>query len=217
MVASSTSPISPGGSVDAEGIWRSIRPGAAEAGRGRPALFLDRDGVVNVDHGYVHRLDDLDMIPGAAELIAAANRRGLPVVIVTNQSGVGRGYFGWAEFTAFQSEIERRLLAAGAWIDAAFACPFHADAAAPHDVPDHPCRKPNPGMIHAAATVFASELAASWIVGDRPGDMLAGDRAGLAGGVLIGAEAPGRLRDTFDLRIADDTVTAAQLVPLIAD
>lgn len=210
-------PIAPLGGEGPDGLWRSVRNASRAAGIARPALFLDRDGVVNVDHGYVHRLDDLEMIDGAAELVAAANRRGIPVIVVTNQSGVGRGYYDWRDFVAFQTAIEDRLAAIGAWIDAVFACPYHATARPPFDVADHPARKPNPGMLLAGAAALNADLATSWIVGDRPGDLQAGSRAGLAGGVLIDAETPEDLRDDFKAIRVAAVADAAQHVDLLHD
>jgi D-glycero-D-manno-heptose 1,7-bisphosphate phosphatase len=170
--------------VDASGIWVEIRIEPALA-RQRPALFLDRDGVIVDEVGFLSRADDVRLRPGAASLIAAANRRRVPVVVVSNQSGIGRRYYGWADFQAVQARIELLLAAAGAHVDAVLACPFHADAPPPYDHPDHPDRKPRPGMLLRAARVLTLDMATSWIVGDRATDIMAGRNAGLAGGVLV--------------------------------
>jgi histidinol-phosphate phosphatase family protein len=131
--------------IDGNQLWREILP---QAIRGKPALFLDRDGVVVVETGYLCRREDVALLPGAAEVVAAANRSGIAVVIVTNQAGIGRGKFGWAEFASVQEAIAAALAAQGARWDAVYACPHHPSAKGIFGHPDHPARKPNPGMIH---------------------------------------------------------------------
>ncbi len=172
--------------IEDDGIWcQSLRPAQAASLRGRPALFLDRDGVLVVEIGYLHRPEDVRLIPGAAALTAAANSAKLAAVLVTNQAGIGRGIYGWAEFEATQERISAELAAAGAGLDMVIACPFHAEAEPPYRHPAHPCRKPRPGMIRRAAERLGLDLAGSWIVGDRATDLEAGRAAGLAGGVHV--------------------------------
>jgi D-glycero-D-manno-heptose 1,7-bisphosphate phosphatase len=125
------------------------------------------------------------LIPGAAEWIARANARGIPVVEVTNQSGIGRGYFGWSEFMEVEAALARELALGGAVVDGVFACPYHRDGISPFAHPAHPCRKPGPGMLLAAARLMRLDLGRSWIVGDKHDDLVAGQRAGLAGGVHV--------------------------------
>jgi D-glycero-D-manno-heptose 1,7-bisphosphate phosphatase len=163
------------GFLDAEGVWRQA-PADLSWARGRPALFLDRDGVVVEEVGYLHRVEDLAVMPGAAELIAQANRRGIPVAIASNQSGIARGYFGWPEFQTLQAELNRRLERAGARVDLTLACPHY---------PEHPDRKPRPGMFRKAAEMAALELGRSWVIGDKTSDLEAARAAGLSGGVLV--------------------------------
>ena len=115
--------------VDDDGVWCEI----LGQRRSAPALFLDRDGVVVVETHYLHEVEKTELIPGAGETIALANQRGIHVVLVTNQSGVGRGLYGWAEFQAVQDRIMADLAAFGARGDAVCACPYHPEAAAPYD------------------------------------------------------------------------------------
>jgi D-glycero-D-manno-heptose 1,7-bisphosphate phosphatase len=172
--------------LDDDGIWCQLpRPERAAVLRGRAALFLDRDGVLVEEVGYLHRPEEVRLIPGAADLIAAANRAGLPVVLITNQAGIGRGYYGWAEFQATQERIEADLAAQGTALDMVLACPFHAQGQPPYRHPAHPCRKPRPGMILRAAERLGLDLAGSWVVGDRAIDLAAGRAAGLAGGAHV--------------------------------
>ncbi len=172
--------------VGTDGIWcQVLRPERAACYRGRPALFLDRDGVLVAEVGYLHRPEEVRLIPGAGALIAAANRAGLAAVLVTNQAGIGRGHYGWAEFQATQERISADLAAEGAALDMVLACPFHSAAEPPYRHPAHPCRKPRPGMILNAAERLGLDLAGSWIVGDRAIDLEAGRAAGLAGGVQV--------------------------------
>ena len=177
-----------GGDADAltaNVVWAQVARRVPEGAIRRPALFLDRDGVIVEEVGHLHRPADVRMISGAAEVIAAANRSNVPVVVVSNQSGVGRGLFGWPEFAAVQQRIVEELAERRAFIDAILACPCHAEARPPYRHPDHPARKPNPGMIYAAARLLPILLRASWMIGDRASDLTAGRTAGLAGGLLV--------------------------------
>jgi D-glycero-D-manno-heptose 1,7-bisphosphate phosphatase len=175
----------PGGA--ANGLWSEIAVGNFV---GRPALFLDRDGVIVQDIHYLGHAQDMQMLAGAGEAIARCNKLGIPVIVVSNQSGIARGLYDWSGFAAVQAAIASALAETGAQLDAVFACAHHADGKAPLNVADHPWRKPNPGMIVAAAERMKLDLALSWIAGDRASDLAAGRAAGLAGGILIspGAE-----------------------------
>lgn len=169
--------------VGDDGVWCEVlRPCG---GAVRPALFLDRDGVIVEEVHYLHRIEDMRLTPAAAEVIRAANERGVFVVVVTNQSGVGRGKYGWSEFQTVQSAMLNALADQGAVVDAVFACPFHGDGIAPWNIDGHPDRKPGPGMLRRGAAALPIELAKSWIVGDRAGDLGAGKNAGLAGGLHV--------------------------------
>ena len=146
----------------------------------RPALFLDRDGVLNEDRGYVHRWEDFCWIPGAREAVAAFNARNWWVFVVTNQSGVGRGYYPEADVLALHARMAADLAAAGARIDAFYHCPFHPEALEDrYRHPDPPDRKPNPGMLLRAMADWPVDAARSVMVGDKAIDLEAGQRAGV--------------------------------------
>ena len=142
-------------------------------------MFLDRDGTIIVDSPYLSDPGLVRVIPEAAIVIAAANRLAIPVVVVTNQSGIGRGYFDWPAYRAVEDAVAAAVIAAGARLDAVYACP---------QVPAEPApfgRKPDPGMLTAAAAELGLDLPASWIAGDCATDIEAGQRAGLRGGWLV--------------------------------
>jgi D-glycero-D-manno-heptose 1,7-bisphosphate phosphatase len=168
--------------LNAEGVWCEVlgRPAS-----GRPALFLDRDGVVVEETEYLCRIEDIAMIPGAGAVIAAANKRGVAVVLVTNQAGIGRGYYGWAEFQGVQQAILAALAAAGARPDAVYACAHHPEGRGGFAHPNHPARKPNPGMLLQAAADLAIDLKNSWLVGDKVIDVEAAKAARLAGAMQV--------------------------------
>jgi D-glycero-D-manno-heptose 1,7-bisphosphate phosphatase len=203
------------------GIWCWTAPPVT--GPKRPALFLDRDGVVNEDTDYLRREEDVRLIPGAAEVIARANQRVLPVVLVTNQGGLGLGHFDWTSLSLVQAKIHDELAALGAQVDAVMACPHHPRGDDPYRHENHPARKPNPGMLLKAAELLSLDLTRSWIVGDRASDLEAGRNAGLAGGVLVltgygrGEEtkAVALSRPGFEVSVADSIREAAQFVPLL--
>lgn len=155
----------------------------------RPAVFLDRDGVLIEDSGYPHRPEDLVLIPGAARAVSAINAAGALAIIVTNQSGVARGLFSLAQMEAFNALLVERLAADGGRIDAVYACPFHAEAVDDRfRHPDHPDRKPNPGMILRAAQDHGVDLSRSLLIGDRDSDLEAARRAGVAGHLFTGGD-----------------------------
>jgi len=190
-------------------------------------LFLDRDGTMVEEVEYLHRVEDTRWISGAVGLIAEANRRGVAVIIATNQAGVGRGYFGWDAFAAVQEKIARDLQAKGAFADAVYACPYHAEAKAPYNHPSHPSSKPNPGMLLNAAADLSLDLAQSWIIGDRARDIEAGLGAGIAGGLHVrsghGEKAGEReaalalAKDGFRVLTGNDIADAFVCVPLFTD
>jgi D-glycero-D-manno-heptose 1,7-bisphosphate phosphatase len=168
--------------LDADGVWCEVSPNCS---RGGPALFLDRDGVVVEEVHYLQGVEGIAICAGAAAVISAANANAVPVVLVTNQAGIGRGYYGWAEFRAVQEAIQSAIAPEGAHFDAVYACPHHRDGQGAFAHPDHPARKPNPGMLQRAAAALDIDMARSWLVGDRAGDVEAARRAGLAGALHV--------------------------------
>ncbi|HZV83995.1 MAG TPA: HAD family hydrolase [Brevundimonas sp.] len=149
---------------------------------GVPAVFLDRDGVLIEDTGYPHLEAHLRMTPGAGEAVRRLNDAGYLCVIVTNQSGVARGMFTESQMHAFNALVVQRVAGAGGEITAVYACPFHADGVVEGYIhPDHPDRKPNPGMILRAVADLGIDRARSFMIGDQPSDMEAARRADVAG------------------------------------
>jgi D-glycero-D-manno-heptose 1,7-bisphosphate phosphatase len=174
------------------GIWLEARSQPSEWPR--PGLFLDRDGVIVGDNGFLATPDDVELLPGAAELIAEANRHAVPVAVVTNQSGIARQLFGWAAFADVEREITRRLAAAGARLDAVLACPFHPEFTADYGEVESHWRKPGPGLLLAAARLLNIDIGMSWLVGDQIRDIDAARNAGLAGAILLSGEVARRPR-----------------------
>jgi len=161
-----------------------------------PAVFLDRDGVLITDSGYPHLEEHLVLIPGAADAVRRLNALGYLVVIVTNQSGVARGLFSEDQMHGFNTLLVRRLAARGARIGAVYACPFHDEAEDPKwRHPDHPDRKPNPGMILRAIADHHIDPTRSFLIGDRATDLEAARRAGLPGFLFDGPNLDHFVRD----------------------
>jgi D-glycero-D-manno-heptose 1,7-bisphosphate phosphatase len=150
------------------------------------ALFLDRDGVINVDHGYVHRPDQFEFVSGIFELARFwTNELRRPIVVVTNQSGIGRGYFderAYADLTRWMCD---RFAAERAAIARVYHCPYHPEHGIGAYRRDHPWRKPNPGMIVQAASDLGLDLARSAIIGDTRSDIEAGAAAGIGLRILV--------------------------------
>ena len=149
--------------------------------RTRPALFLDRDGTLNVDDGYTHRVSDLIWIDGAKDLIKHANSIGMYVFVVTNQAGVAKGKYSKKEVDIFHKHMQNILNAEGAHIDAFEYCPHHPEGSVAEYAKICDMRKPNPGMILKLASEWCVDLNNSLIIGDSDTDVIAGERAGIAG------------------------------------
>lgn len=211
--------------LEPDGTWCQVLGlGPDRRDARRPALFLDRDGVVVEEVHFLHRPEDVILMASAARVIARARALGMAVVLATNQSGIARGLYGWEAFAATQERIVAALEAEGAALDMVLACPFHADAEPPYRHPAHPCRKPRPGMILHAAERLGLDLAGSWIVGDRAIDLEAGRAAGLAGGVQVltghGAAERDAAREVatgrFRVLGAESVAEVPALLPLLA-
>ncbi|SAL32681.1 D-glycero-alpha-D-manno-heptose-1,7-bisphosphate 7-phosphatase [Caballeronia telluris] len=154
----------------------------------RKALFLDRDGVMNVDFGYVHQPERCVFIAGIFDLVCLANETGYAVIVVTNQAGIGRGYYSEAQFASFMQWMSDRFVKEGATIDRVYHCPHHPDAALGAYRKSCLCRKPSPGMFDAARQDLDLDMPASILIGDKRSDMEAGRRAGVGHCFLFGSK-----------------------------
>jgi D-glycero-D-manno-heptose 1,7-bisphosphate phosphatase len=139
----------------------------------RPAAFLDRDGVLNVDHGYAHRPDQLEWVAGAPQAVRLLNEAGFAVIVVTNQSGVARGLYGEAAIRQLHAHMQDVLSAHGARIDAFYYCPHHPQGTVKEFAVDCSCRKPGIGMLEQAAREWPINISRSFLIGDRDADMAA--------------------------------------------
>lgn len=169
--------------LGADLLWRDLRVNRFP----KPAatLFLDRDGVIIEEKEYIANPDDVELLPGITDLIRTARKAGMAVVEITNQAGIGRGYFGWQEFVLVENRTMKLLAERGEQLDAVFSCPFHPDGQPRYRVAGHAWRKPNPGMLLEAARLLNLDLPRSVLVGDKIADHAAGRAAGLAFAVHV--------------------------------
>jgi D-glycero-D-manno-heptose 1,7-bisphosphate phosphatase len=144
----------------------------------RPALFLDRDGVINADRGYVSRPADFEPLDGVFAALRLAAARGYTLIVITNQSGIGRGYFSQADYDVLEAHMRRLFAAEGVALTGIYHCPHPPDAGCD-------CRKPRPGMILRAARVHGIDLGRSVMVGDKPSDAEAARAAGVGTIALV--------------------------------
>jgi D-glycero-D-manno-heptose 1,7-bisphosphate phosphatase len=154
----------------------------------RRALFLDRDGVINVDSGYTHRIEDFVFVPGIFELAARGHALGMALVVVTNQAGIGRGLYTEDDFQHLTLWMRERFAERGSPLAAVYHCPFHPEAGVGAYRRESEFRKPNPGMLLQARSELGLDLARSAIVGDKPSDIEAGRRAGVGLRILLDIE-----------------------------
>lgn len=171
----------------------------------RKACFLDRDGVVNVDVGYLHRAEDFVFVPGTVSALCRLQAAGWALVVVSNQSGIARGYFAEADYQRVTGHMRAALAAAGIRLDAVLHCPHLPGAQVPAYAQVCACRKPAPGMLLQAAATLGLDLPASVLVGDKASDIAAGRAAGVGHCVLVesGHELSAASRAAADAVYAD--------------
>ena len=156
---------------------------------GRRAAFLDRDGVINLDHGYVSRREDFTFVPGVLDGARHLHALGFALVVVTNQSGIGRGLYSISDYEQLTTWMKGRFAAEGAPLAGVYYCPHHPTDAKDDYRKSCDCRKPAPGMLLAAARDLDLDLGASVLFGDKESDLLAAVAAGVPVRVLLGTDA----------------------------
>ena len=135
------------------------------------AAFFDRDGTINIDKGYVHRIEDFEFIKGMPEFIKKYNDEGYKVIVITNQAGIARGYYTQKEVEILHNYINEELAKIGAHIDAFYICPHHPDFTGECN-----CRKPKTGMVEQAIKDFDIDVKQSVLFGDKPLDIECGEK-----------------------------------------
>ncbi len=143
------------------------------------AVFCDRDGVINVDHGYVHRWDEFDIFSGVPEALSALRQAGWLLVLVTNQSGIARGYYNESDFQVLTDQMQSYLAGFGAQFDAVYFCPHHPQAKVAVYTRLCRCRKPAPGLFEQAKTELNLHMSQSVCIGDNVSDIQAARAAGV--------------------------------------
>jgi D-glycero-D-manno-heptose 1,7-bisphosphate phosphatase len=154
----------------------------------RPALFLDRDGVINVDKSYIFRREDFEWVEGAQDVIRRFNAMGWWVFVVTNQSGIARGYYTEEQMQALHDWMTAELAGANIHIDRIYHCPFHEEGTIPRYTRDSYERKPKPGMLIRAMTDFPVIKDRSFLIGDKQADLEAAQAAGVRGFLFTGGD-----------------------------
>jgi D-glycero-D-manno-heptose 1,7-bisphosphate phosphatase len=184
----------------------------------RPAVFIDRDGTLTEEVGYVNHPRRIRLLPRSAEAIRRLNAADVPAVLVTNQAGVARGYFSAEILKLANEEMARQLKDAGARLDGVYVCVHHpTEGASPYRL-DCDCRKPKPGMLRRAARELNLDLAASTTIGDKAGDLESGRAVGARGVLVLTGYGQGDWeyrRDSFRVPpdyVADDLLTAVEWV-----
>ena len=160
-----------------------------------PAVFLDRDGVINHDYGYVHKREDFDFVDGIFDLARYAHERRYKLVVVTNQSGIARGYYTEEQFHQLTDWMCQQFLEVGAPIERIYFSPYHPTAGLGRYLKDDVSRKPHPGMILKAQQELSIDLSRSLLIGDKPSDIQAGKAAGVGTNLLLTINLPNELRN----------------------
>lgn len=174
------------------------------------AVFLDRDGVINKDHGYVHQVDDFEYIDGVFEACLALKAMGYLLVVVTNQSGIARGMFSEDDFHSLTEWMDWNFADKGVELDGIYYCPHHPEKGLGDYKQDCDCRKPKPGMILSAAQFLKIDLSQSVMVGDKADDMRAAISAGVATSILVRS---GKAVDDAGIELATTVLDSIVQVP----
>ena len=151
----------------------------------RAAVFIDRDGCLTEEVGYVNHVSRLRLLPRAADAVRRLNAAGVPAVMVTNQAGIARGYFTESVLHAVNAELVRQLAVGGARLDGLYVCTHHPDEGAESYRMNCDCRKPRPGLLRRAAHDLRLDLAGSIMVGDKISDVAVGQSVGAAGVLVL--------------------------------
>jgi D-glycero-D-manno-heptose 1,7-bisphosphate phosphatase len=170
----------------------------------RVAVFLDRDGTINEDTDYPHRIDELHFLPGALDALAALSHLPVATVIVTNQAGLALGLYSLEEMHAFNAALVARVDGAGGRIDAIYYCPHREGRDYPDGLPRCDCSKPRPGMLLEAAADLGLDLSSSLMIGDKKSDIAAGQRGGCRTILVL----TGKAGQDDGLDVAPDFTTA---------
>jgi D-glycero-D-manno-heptose 1,7-bisphosphate phosphatase len=176
------------------------------------AIFLDRDGTLIEEIGYLHRLEDIQIYPEAFEAVKKINQSGAQAIVITNQSGIGRGLYTETDFRAVQDELIRQLAEHGIPIAGDYHCPHHPTGARGDYLRKCDCRKPAPGMLLSALADFDVDPAQSFMVGDTLNDVTAGQNAGVRGILLRTGYGEGQAGEAGAIvpdHVADDLLQAA--------
>jgi D,D-heptose 1,7-bisphosphate phosphatase len=201
--------------VDAD--WRAGKIALSQSGRRRPAVFLDRDGTLNIDKGHLRRPQDLELFPGVGEALAALRHAGFSLVVLTNQPVIARGEATERDVAAIHRRLEWELGKLGVYLDGIYVCPHHPDSGFPGERADLKiacdCRKPATGLVERACRELSIDASRSWMIGDQTRDVEMACRAGLRSILLeTGATGPnGRLQCNAD-HVVPDLKRAAELV-----
>jgi D-glycero-D-manno-heptose 1,7-bisphosphate phosphatase len=181
------------------------------ADRLTPAAFIDRDGVINRELEYVHRVEDFHVLPGVVQALTLFQAAGFDLVVVTNQAGIAHGLYSEADFDHLTAHMLATFAAQGVHIGGVYHCPHHPNGRVPAYAVDCACRKPKPGMLLAAAADLHLDLPRSLMVGDKPSDVQAGRAAGVGLTALVrsGHALPEEAELHADF-VCDDLFDAAQ-------
>jgi len=172
-------------SVPAPGVFFPAGRAPSPSSSHRKAIFLDRDGVINVNHGYVHTMAETEWVPGVFDFCQAAANQGYALVVVTNQAGIARGYYSEAQFRDYMAWVHAQFEDRGVPLLATWYCPHHPTAGVGDLKIDCGCRKPKPGMIVAACEMLGINPGESLLVGDQPSDLEAAQAAGVGSSFMI--------------------------------
>jgi D-glycero-D-manno-heptose 1,7-bisphosphate phosphatase len=159
------------------------------------AVFLDCDGVINHNHGYVHKREDFDFIDGIFDLARYAHEQRYKLVVITNHAGIARGYYTEEQFHQLTDWMCQKFLAAGSPIERVYFSPYHPTFGLGRYLKDDFSRKPHPGMILKAQQELSIDVSRSLLIGDKPSDIQAGTAAGVGTNLLLTTERPYKLGD----------------------
>jgi D-glycero-D-manno-heptose 1,7-bisphosphate phosphatase len=175
-------------------------------------VFIDRDGTLNEERGFIRRVEDFELIPGAAGAVRKLNNRGIPTCIISNQSGVARGYLSEEDLVLIHAKLRSELEKEKAWVDRIYYCPHHPAGSVPPYNIECDCRKPRSGMMKRGETELQIDLARSFVIGDKPSDVKAGKGIGATSILVLTGYGEGSLA-----RMKDEGIVADFIAPSIVE